>query len=1044
MQLFDTGMAAMRACRFIAGARRRADRRRAGVPWGLLPLVTLALALVAPPSALQAQYFGRNKVQYEDFDFKVMQTSHFDIHFYPEEELAVRDAGRMAERWYERLSRLFQHQFSDRKPIILYANQGDFQQTYVISEMIGEGTGGFTEPIKDRVVLPMTGSYRDNDHVIGHELVHAFQYDISQYSGEAGLNKMNMLPLWFVEGMAEYLSLGRNDPNTAMWLRDVVLRDEIPTIDDITRDSRYFPYRYGQAIWSYIAGRWGDTVVPRLFRSAVTGDLDFAIQRILGLSIEQLSNDWIASIRAAYGTSIAARMKPDAVGRRILADEDGLTIAPSVSPDGRSVIFLSSRDIFSIDLYLADANSGEVITKLLSAETNPHFDALRFINSSGSWSPDGRKFAFVTYVKGDDELAILDIASRDIEQQIHINGVGELSNPNWSPDGGSIVFSGSAGGISDLYTVELASRKVQRLTNDRNADLQPVWSPDGKTIAFVTDRGAGTDFTRLSYGTMGIATISAVGGASTELPLFTNGKNINPQFTPDGKGLYFISDQDGFSDIYRYDLASSAISRVTRVATGVSGIATLSPAVSVARTSGRLMFSVFQNGDYGIHSLEPAEATGQAVASLEGTAGADGILPPTDARGRVEAYLNDPITGLPPQGDSPVVPYQPSIKLDYLGTPTLGVAIGPGGAGFGGAVAGYFSDMLGYHHIGAALQVNGSFADIGGEVYYQYNKNRWIYGVDVAHIPYASGYTTTGSTIIDIGGGVQAPAATVTEVTQRVYVDRLMLTGAYPFSTINRAEFNVGYTRQSYTQTGIEYTIYRNEIVGETERDFDTPPGLNLLEATTAYVGDYSFFGLTSPVAGGRYRFEVGGTAGSLRFATVLLDYRQYFFVRPVTFALRGLHYGRYGGDADNDLISPLFIGYESYVRGYTAESFDPAECTGPNCPEFERLLGSKVGLVSAEFRVPLFGTSQFGLINFPYLPTEIAAFVDGGAAWTATESPVLKFERNSSERVPVFSAGVTARANLFGYFVLEVFYAYPFQRPDAGWQFGFQLAPGW
>jgi hypothetical protein len=1002
----------------------------------------LLAALLPLAEPLHAQYFGRNKVQYEDFDFKVMKTSHFDVHFYPEEETAVRDAARMAERWYDRFSTFFEHRFVERKPIILYANQGDFQQTYVISEMIGEGTGGFTEPIKDRVVLPLTGSYRDNDHVIGHELVHAFQYDIAQYARQGGMDQMNMLPLWFVEGMAEYLSLGRDDPNTAMWLRDVLLRNKVPTIDDITRDPQYFPYRYGQAIWAYIGGRWGDTVIPRLFTAAVATDLDYAIERVLGISKDQLSKDWVASVSSAYQTQVSVRMKPAAAGRPVL-DGDELTIGPAVSPDGSQVIFLSSRDIFSIDLYLADVASGKVITKLLSAETNPHFDALRFINSSGSWSPDGKKFAFVTYAQGDDELAILDVASRDIDQQIHIKGVGEISNPSWSPDGKSIAFAGSAGGISDLYTVEVASHKVQRLTNDRNANLQPVWSPDGKTIAFVTDPG--TDFDRLSYGTMEIAVISATGGTATPLPLFKNGKNINPQFTPDGKGLYFIADQDGFSDIYRYDMTTQAVTRVTKIATGVSGIATLSPALSVARNNGRLMFSVFENGGYGIQALEADQAGHDAVAGLDAATHPDGILPPADASGPVTEYLNDAATGLPPVRENPVAPYSAALKLDYLGTPTIGLAVGPGGTGFGGAVAAYFSDMLGYHHVGAALQINGSFQDIGGEVYYQYNKNRWIYGVDVAHIPYASGYTTSGSTLIPINDrGDSAEAQTVDEVTQRVYVDQLNLTGAYPFSTTTRAEFTVGYTRQSYTQSGTEYVVFNNEIIQQNEIPLGAPPALNLLQGDVAYVGDNSFFGFTSPVAGGRYRFEVGGTAGSLRFATLLLDYRKYFFARPVTFAVRGFHYGRYGGDAESDLISPLFIGYESYVRGYTAESFNAEECSGPDCPEFQRLIGSKVALASAEVRVPLFGTSQFGLINFPFLPTELVAFVDGGAAWTSTEKPVLKFATNTTERVPVFSAGVSARANLFGYLVLELFYAYPFQRPDAGWQFGLQIAPGW
>src|SRR5205085_2735557 len=150
-----------------------------------------------------------NKVQYESFDFKVMKTEHFDIYFYPQEETAVRDAARMAERWYHRLSTLFRHDFSARKPLVLYADQTDFQQTNTISGEIGEGTGGVTEALKNRVILPFTGSYAENDHVLGHELVHAFQYDIAgEGRGRAGTEGLSRLPLWLIEGMAEYFSLG--------------------------------------------------------------------------------------------------------------------------------------------------------------------------------------------------------------------------------------------------------------------------------------------------------------------------------------------------------------------------------------------------------------------------------------------------------------------------------------------------------------------------------------------------------------------------------------------------------------------------------------------------------------------------------------------------------------------------------------------------------------------------------------------------------------------------------------------------------------------
>jgi len=99
--------------------------------------VALALFGAAP---LAAQYFGQNKVQYQNFDFRIIQTEHFEVYYYPAERAGALDAARMAERWYARLSRILHHRFQARKPIILYASQSDFQQTNII-DATGEGLG---------------------------------------------------------------------------------------------------------------------------------------------------------------------------------------------------------------------------------------------------------------------------------------------------------------------------------------------------------------------------------------------------------------------------------------------------------------------------------------------------------------------------------------------------------------------------------------------------------------------------------------------------------------------------------------------------------------------------------------------------------------------------------------------------------------------------------------------------------------------------------------------------------------------------------------
>src|SRR5687768_9957585 len=210
----------------------------------------LLAALAAPLATASAQYFGRNKVNYETFDFRVIRTPTFDVHYYPAESLATSDMARASERWYARLRPFLRHQFNERKSIIFFADQPDFQQNNV-TQIESEGTGGVTEGARQRVVMPHTGSYFDTHHVLGHELVHVFQYDIAQNmpAGGGGAMGLNALPLWLVEGMAEYLSLGRDDSNTAMWLRDAARRNDIPTIKQLTTDPRYFPYRYGQALW---------------------------------------------------------------------------------------------------------------------------------------------------------------------------------------------------------------------------------------------------------------------------------------------------------------------------------------------------------------------------------------------------------------------------------------------------------------------------------------------------------------------------------------------------------------------------------------------------------------------------------------------------------------------------------------------------------------------------------------------------------------------------------------------------------------------------
>ncbi len=1005
-----------------------------------------AIFLVAPDAG--AQYFGRNKVQYEDFEWRVLETRHFDVHHYETASAeAIADASRMAERWYTRYQGLFDHEFEDRKPLILYANRPDFQQTNTTPGFISQATGGFTEGLKDRVVMPFAEGYGETDHVLGHELVHAFQFDLAQRDTGSGPTGYLRLPLWFIEGMAEYLSLGRASAHTAMWMRDAVQRGDLPTLDDLSRDPRYFPYRYGHAFWAFVAGTWGDDVVPKLYLVAGQKGLDAALEEILRTSRDSLSQRWIEATREHWAPMVGGRTPPERVGDPLVAEvgADDWLLAPSISPDGRRVVFLSQRDLFTIDLYVGDVGTGRVLGKLASTDRNPHFDAIAFLNSAGTWSPDGREFAFVTFAKGDNGIAIADVERREVVRALELDGVDAVLDLAWSPDGRTIALSGKAGAIVDLFRVDLASGAVQRLTEDAFAELEPAWSPDGRTIAFATDRGSEASLENLELPRMGLGFYDIeTRQVRTERP-FGDAKHVNPKYSPDGGSLYFVSDREGFSDVYRQDLSSGETYQVTRVTSGVSGITELSPALSVASESGRLAFSVFRDGGYHGVTLPADRARGTPVSG-SGEPALAAVLPPTTSSPPVVVaeYLASPRRGLDGGRAFEERDYDPALSLDYVAPPSAGVAIDRFGTSVGGSIGFFFGDLLGDRQLALGVQANGGPEDLGGVLTYVNLGNRFNWGYLAGRQTYRSVFARIEPTVID---GV--PARDVVLELERIYYNRAALLGQYPFSTTRRVEGDVGFTNIGFSSEEIRTTFVGGQPVAEVEEDLPSPDGLNLGTGSVAYVEDYSYFGFTSPVRGGRSRFEVGGNAGTISFADLLLDWRRYFFARPVTFAVRGFHLGRYGGDAESERLTPLFVGFPTLIRGYEAGSFETDECTdvpgdATACPEFDRLVGSRIAVANAEFRVPLFGTEGYGLLGASFLPTELVGFVDGAVAWTKDESPEFDLTRESTERIPVFSAGSSLRFNLFGAIVAEVYYAYPFQRPEEGWRWGFQLAPGW
>lgn len=1023
------------------------------MPRRAVVFVCLVVLFAWWPTPAAAQYFGRNKVQYRTFDFRILKTGHFDVYYYPEEADAARIVGRLAERWRARLNAFFEHELTGRQTIILYATASHFRQTNAIDDLIGEGTGGVTEALRRRIVLPMGGSLADTEHVLGHELVHAYQFDITgggDRFGEGALPAILGYPLWFVEGMAEYVSLGGVDAPTAMWVRDAVVTERLPRVRDLEKPE-YFPYRWGHAFWAYVGATWGDRWVGSLLRSAADPRRDlagFAAQ--LGTTPDGLDAGWHAAMREAAEAIVHDRPAVTSGVRRLIGADAGggrLNVGPRLSADGTSVAFFSERDLFSIDLFLADASSGRIERKLLATANDPHLDSLQFLGSAGAWAPGGRTLALTASRRGKPVLVLLDVALARVIREVPLDPLDDAIGPAWAPDGRTLVVTGNRGGRMDLYLVPASGGTLTRLTDDAWTELEAVFTPDGQGLVFSTDRFS-TDLAGLVAGPLRLARMDLASRRVEPIAGFLTGKHVGPQVSPDGRTVTFIADPDGIANVYRMALAGGPIEQLTAVATGVSGITASSPALSMARDTGRLAFSVFERGGTSLYTLDPADVVAVVPPS---TSVRGAILPPrTTADGPLQRLLADQTRGLPAAtSPAPTEPYPARLELEAVGQPTIAVGVASTGPYAGGGVSAEFRDTLGDRWLSTGVEIAGTWADLGGWLAFVNRRSRINWGTIVAQTPFRAEFLTAAT-------DRAARRVTADLLTLRQISRGASLLAALPFDSARRVEVTGGVERLTF---GREHRVAIYDLDSgsllsrSTERSTPERP-ITVATARAAFVHDTSVFGATGPLHGRRVRLEVGGVAGSLGYGTAMVDARQYVMpVRPVTLAVRAFHLGRYGADGGDRRLVPYFIGYPELVRGYGFGSFDARECgivdgaTVPastataTCAALDRLSGSRIGVINVELRAPLHGLFR-GRVAYGRVPLDLVTFFDAGVAWSAGQHPTWRTGGDTA-RPAARSAGVALRVNVFGLFAAELSMARPFDRASDRWRWQLGIRQG-
>jgi Tol biopolymer transport system component len=556
-----------------------------------------------------AQGFGKNKVQFEHFRWKYIQSGHFDVYFANGAEGLAEFTAEEAEKALDQIEGHWNYEVETRITFIIYRSHNNFQQTNVSNGIPEESLGGFTEFFKNRVVIPFTGNYEAFRHVIHHELTHAvnlrFFYGSGFQSILIGAATSN-IPLWFTEGLAEYESRHGWDEEADMFMRDATISGYLPNVEDLYG---YFAYKGGQSVFYFLDRKYGAEKVGEFVNKVKnTRDVERAIKSSIGLDMPEFNRQWQSWLRKIYWPTVTDLKPPTEFAER-MTDHDKwrnfVNNGPAISPDGSKLAYLSDRSDY-FDIWMQDIESGKH-ERLLQGERSGNFEQLKWLDARISWSPDGKQIAFASKAGRTDAVNILDVEKKKIKRQLKFDLDG-IFNPTWSRDGNKLAFVGLKHGQSDLYVYDLNAGQLTQITDDPFSDDDPTWSTDSQSLYFTSDRTdslrvrdyeRGARMWTLNFKQNEIYRIR-LGEMDAERLTTTPANERIPTLTPDGRYLIYSSDANGIPNLYRYELETGVSASITNCLTGC-----LQPCYSL--NTQRMTFTSFYDGGYDVYLIKNAQ-----------------------------------------------------------------------------------------------------------------------------------------------------------------------------------------------------------------------------------------------------------------------------------------------------------------------------------------------------------------------------------------------------------------------------------------------------
>jgi hypothetical protein len=826
----------------------------------LLPLI---LSIILLPADVFAQYpFGKNKVVYSKKDWKVLQTPHVDIYHYPSERNLVASIALAAEETYEEYCRLFNMEFEEPVPVVLFSSHYDFQQTNIIPYLIPEGTGGFTDLMKGRIAIPFTGSYSDLLHVLRHEMVHAFMLEkIRQVMSGHGRFTYHYPPLWFIEGIAEYIASPNANSRSDMYIRDALMHGRLLTLENLWRiDGSYMMYKHGEAVIRYIITNFGMEAITKIFDNWWVGNrFSIVLKYTLNMNVDELSDAFMRSVkRKHYPAILSASFAPD-VGLQ-LSRPHTFHARPTAGPgdNGEYTVYSLCAELGVINICsMYSKADGEIEHRsLIKGGRKSSIESIPVFRSK--MEVFGDTLLFIAKQRGRDALVLWDLENNKRYRSATFEHLSMISSPSMSPDRTRTVFSAiDTTGMLDLYLFDFDDESLQRLTRDYYIEEDTDFHPMREEILFASDRHDGPNTRHKA-----IFSLDLTDGS---IEARTNGehRDSHPEWSPDGRSFLFSSDRKGTSNIYLYQ--DGAITKQTDVLGGV---------FTPAFTPGGEAFIVngYYNSEFHIFEFPLKSGTSRAevaVASID------------SSTSRVQSTEDFAFT---------TKDYQMKLGLDFIGA---GIAIDPnfGELGNGGQLL--FTDILGNHQFYFFFANSSEGFDefwkrVSGGVTYVNLSHRLNYSIGLFHLAsYFSNFYTLYRSERRYGVSVGA---------------------SYPFSMFSRLDGSLVLRR---IERETEFASVSLDLTKST-----------LGSTFLTYATDNTLWTIGGPLTGTRYYITGGNTIDfegkGFESTSLIIDTRKYFKItNRILLAERFLTRNSWGGD-----LQLFYLGGPWDFRGYDFRQF--------------------------------------------------------------------------------------------------------------------------